>query len=66
MADPAVHEARLRKRELPEDVSLVPQFHDVLGHNRWLLAHAEEQLDTTSLGPEDAAERVAAWVRARL
>lgn len=66
VADPDAHAARLRARELPDDVADDPNFRDYLEHNRWLLANAAEQLDTTKLTPTDAAERVAGWVRARL
>jgi hypothetical protein len=71
-ADPAVHERRLRTRELPDDVSLQPAFADFLNHNRWIREHAEHTdppmtlLDVTILPPGEAATDVAAWVRARL
>jgi hypothetical protein len=66
VAAPGVHEARLRARELPDDVAKDPNFRDYLKHNRWLRANATDQVDTTALEPVDAAERVAGWVRERL
>lgn len=66
VADPDVHEARLRAREFPDNVEEDPNFRDYLEHNRWLRTHATDQLDTTTLTPANAAARVEAWVRARL
>jgi hypothetical protein len=72
VADPEVHEQRLRARELPDDVSLHPEFPHFLNHNRWIREYAADTdppmtlLDVTTLPPADAAEQVAAWVRARL
>jgi hypothetical protein len=72
VAEPEIHEARLRKRELPDDISLWPEFPEFLNHNRWLLANAllteppMELLDVSRLPPAEAAAKVAAWVRVRL
>jgi hypothetical protein len=72
VAEPDVHEARLRARELPDDISLRPEFPDFLNHNRWLRESAArtappmELLDITTLAPAESAARVANWARARL
>jgi predicted kinase len=72
VADPDVHERRLRARELPDDISLHPQFPHFLNHNRWIRANAAltdppmTLLDVTTMPPAEAAAEVAAWVRARL
>jgi hypothetical protein len=71
-ADPDVHERRLRVRELPDDISLHPEFPHFLNHNRWIRENAARTdppmtpLDLTALSPDEAAAEVAMWVRARL
>jgi broad-specificity NMP kinase len=69
VADPDVHEARLRGRGVrPQDASNVEPS---LYFNRWLLENAETTtppmtlLDTTHLDPSETAERIAAWVNRR-
>jgi len=72
VADPDMHERRLRAREQPDDISLHPAFPDFLDHNRWIRANAAHTdppmtlLDVTTLTAADAAAEFAAWVRARL